>query len=506
MTSSNDSPRSEFLAVGAFLIAAICAAAFYFYSRDCILYYGDAQAHLNISRSLLDSRTPGYDQLGTVWLPVLHLICLPFVQSNWLWHTGLAGTIPVAICFVVAGCCFYYAAVEAYSNRLAGCAVLLCFVLNPNVLYLASIPMTEIVFSAGLAALLLAILRFRSSQTQLCLTAAVGASWVMSMTRYDGWFLIPFAGLAVGWCAGRRRVSAAVLFCAAASLAPVYWMAHNWWETGNALDFYNGPYSAFAIQGNKSYPGYRDWTTAVRYYYEAGKLCSGSGLLVLGVAGLVCAFWRRKSFAPAMLLLTPAFYVWSMHSSKGSPIFLPTLWPHGYYNSRYGIAVEIACSFAAGAIVLMARARQRLAVAAIAMISVVPWVASATSENWICWKESQKNSDARRAWTSQAADFLRGHYKNGEGILTEFGDLAGIFCATEIPLAETLHEGNGPAFSANTMLSGLVRQSKWAIAQSGDKLAMAIQQSGSYEVVRSIQVSGAPTLLIYQRKNMRGPY
>jgi len=28
-----------------------------------ILYWGDAQAHLNAGRSLIDSRTPGYDQL-----------------------------------------------------------------------------------------------------------------------------------------------------------------------------------------------------------------------------------------------------------------------------------------------------------------------------------------------------------------------------------------------------------------------------------------------------------
>ena len=40
------------------------------------------ESHLNISRALIDSRTPGYDQLGTVWLPVLHLLCLPFVRSR----------------------------------------------------------------------------------------------------------------------------------------------------------------------------------------------------------------------------------------------------------------------------------------------------------------------------------------------------------------------------------------------------------------------------------------
>ncbi len=509
MTSSNDSRPSklsalaEFGSVCAFLAATVSLAALYFYRHGFILYYGDAQAHLNISRSLLDSRTPGYDQIGTVWLPLLHVICLPFVQSDWLWSTGLAGTIPVAMCFVITGACLYYAAKENYQSHAAAIVVLVCFALNPNVLYLASIPMTEVVFLAGLTGFLLALLRFRRTQNISYVVAGVLACWSMSLTRYDGWFLIPFAGLAMGYCSARRRIAVAIAFCAVASLIPLYWMAHNFWETGNALDFYNGPYSAVAIQGGKSYPGYQDWLTAVRYYYEAGKMCSGLGLIVLGAVGLVCACFKRQFLACGFLLLTPAFYVWSMHSSRGSPIFLPSLWPHGYYNSRYGIAVEVACAFAAGAIVTT-RARALMPLL-LALVAVGPWLVSPSREDWICWKESQKNSDARRAWTAQAVEFLRSEYRHGDGVLTEFGDLTGIFGAADIPLVESLHEGNGPAFFVNTLPAGLVRQSKWAIAQSGDKLAAAIAAGDSYQVVRSIEVPGAPVLNMYERKNTRGP-
>jgi len=34
----------------------------FFYQRGYLAYYGDAEAHLNIARRILDSRTPGYDQ------------------------------------------------------------------------------------------------------------------------------------------------------------------------------------------------------------------------------------------------------------------------------------------------------------------------------------------------------------------------------------------------------------------------------------------------------------
>ena len=69
------------------LLIAICS--WWLYRQNYLLYYGDAQAHLNISRSIIDSRTPGYDQLGTVWLPLLHVICLPLVRYDWLWSTGV---------------------------------------------------------------------------------------------------------------------------------------------------------------------------------------------------------------------------------------------------------------------------------------------------------------------------------------------------------------------------------------------------------------------------------
>jgi hypothetical protein len=75
------------------------------------LYYGDAEAHLNIARRIIDSRTPGYPQFGTVWLPGLHALLLPLVKRDDLWRTGLAGAIPPAVCFVI-GVTFLFTAVR----------------------------------------------------------------------------------------------------------------------------------------------------------------------------------------------------------------------------------------------------------------------------------------------------------------------------------------------------------------------------------------------------------
>ena len=471
------------------------------FSHGYILYYGDAQSHLNLSRSLIDSRTPGYDQLGTVWLPVLHIICLPLVGKDEYWSSGLAGSIPAALCFVVAGTAFFYAARATYRSHAAAWIVVLCLTLNPNLLYLASIPMTEVVFLAGLAVLLLALVQFEANNRRRWFAVGVFASWWMSLTRYDGWFLIPFAGVWFGWSAREKRWQTLIVFASLAALAPLYWVAHNWWETSNALDFFNGPYSAMAIQGDRPYPGYHDWTLAAHYYAKAGQLCTGWTLLALGVAGLICCFTNRTYRPVLFLLLTPIFYIWSIHSSK-NPIFLPQLPPHGYYNSRYGIAVVAFAAFACGAIVIALPAKWGRYVFALPLLAVLPWLLWPSKENWICWKESQVNSDSRRAWTEAGAEYLVSQYKEGQGILTPSasGDLAGIFCRARIPLRETINIGNGPEWLANTRRPDLIHQQLWAIAQEGDPLAHDVSRQGSpYRAAEVITVKDAPALIILRR-------
>ena len=482
------------------LTLLIGAFAFYIFQHGYILYWGDAQAHLDNSRSILDSRAPGIDQIGTVWLPALHFLILPFVQNDWLWSTGLAGSIPVAACFVIAGTCLFLAARHTYLRNSSAFVVLCCFALNPNLLYLASIPMTESVFLAGLSVVFLVILRFRDTQQLRYLLLGLCASWFMSLTRYDGWFLIPFIGFLFARYAQQHRFKFFILFCAAASLVPLAWMANGWWQTGNALDFINGPYSAAAIQGDKPYPGLHNGPQAVQYYFAAGRLCTGWPLVWLGALGAIIALLRRRTRAVFFLLLTPAFYVWSMHSSA-NPIHVPNLWPFSFYNTRYGIAVLAFSAFAAGALADALPAPRKLVMLAIPLISIAPWVTHFSPENWICWQESQHNSISRRAYTNAAVRFLHENYKQGDGILIHFGDIAGILCKSSLPLRESLHEGTIPYFLPAITAPNTFHPMKWAIALHGDPVSNAIlnHQPSPYSMVLEVKTKDAPNLEIYLR-------
>ncbi len=477
--------------VMALLTVVSASAALWCLARGYVLYYGDAEAHLNIARRILDSRTPGPEQIGTVWLPLPHLLMIPFVMRDDWWRSGMAGIIPSAACFVLAGAFLFVAARRAYASASAALAVALLFALNPNMLYLQSTPMTEPVFAASLAALLWATLWFRDSQSVLAVLAAAAASNAASLTRYEGWFLIPFVSLYLLLSAKRKWP--AILFGTLASIAPLAWLAHNRFYYGNALEFYNGPYSAMAIQ-RTSYPGDHDWWTALRYYSAAARLVLGSPLLGIGAIGALVAIGKRVWWPLWFLTLPPAFYVWSIHSS-GTPISVADL-----YNTRYALAVLPLAAFSGGALVALSPARLR--VAAGLVLAAVPAAAWAVARDGaITWKESEKNSIARRAWTREAAAFLIANYRPGSGIMVPFGDLTGVLRQAGIPLREGLHEGNGPAWLAAVARPDLFLREEWALTAAGDEVSKALARTGGrrYQLRKRMIVEGPRTVSIYQR-------
>jgi 4-amino-4-deoxy-L-arabinose transferase-like glycosyltransferase len=233
---------------------------------------------------------------------------LPLVRDDRMWTTGLAGAIPAAVAMTLAAT-FLFAALRRLFGHAAATAGTAVFLLNPNSLYLGSIPMTEPVFFATLCGLLYFTVRFAATQGWGAAMGAAVAALAGTLTRYEGWALLPFvalfllvAGPRARW---KKRLAAAVVFSLIASTGPLLWLLHNRWYFGDALEFYRGPYSAIAIRGSEPYPGRGDWLTAIRYFLAAGRLVAGRPALLLGGAGLVVAL-VRKAWWPVLLLALPA--------------------------------------------------------------------------------------------------------------------------------------------------------------------------------------------------------
>jgi len=489
------------LVVALALIAAV--AVWFFVSRGHVLYYGDAEAHLNIARSITDSQTPGPAQFGTVWLPLPHALMLPFAMNDAWWHSGLAGAIPSAVCFVLAGVFLFASMRLALGSRVAAWTSAALFALNPNVLYLSSIPMSEPVYWAGFFGLMFATIWFgRTGSWWALLAAAFFSNWA-SLTRYEGWFMIPFVAIYILVAARGNRWLAAAAFTALACLGSLAWVAHSYWYTGNPLNFYNGPYSAKAIQGGKYYPGQGEWLKAWLYFRTAVRWCAGRPLCWMGAAGLAAAAWKRAFWPIFLALLAPLFYMISIHG-QGNPIFLPDLWTKSYYNSRYGLSAMPLLVLAAGAIVAIAPLASRAIVAVALIIAAsIPWLLHSSPDNWICWKESEVNSAARRALTRQAADFFRANYRQGDGVLMDFGDQIGILREAGTPIREALHNGNNPAFLAAVARPDLFLHERWAITLNGDEVDKAMVRTAlrgpKYVLAKTVAAKGAGPAQIYGR-------
>jgi hypothetical protein len=329
------------------------------FTRGYVLLYGDAVAHLGIARRILDSRNPGLVQLGGVWLPLPHLLMLPFVQKMEWWQSGLAGAWPSLACYVMSVVGFFRLCRRMLAPRWALAATAF-YALNPNLLYLSTTAMTEPIFLAQMIWIALLTVEcvdaIRAAEPKRAARRMVWFGvliFAAVFTRYDGWVLGAAAWCVVAWTLGRagamrRRVGAAfAVFTLLAIAGPVLWLWYNQHFYHDPLDFLRGPYSAPAIEKRTSPPGskhYRGWHSvgwALLFYTRTAQVVAaawetGFAVMAAALAGAWIALRRGIARASLLLWAPLGFYVYSV--AYGSvPIFIPQLWPHSYYNARYGM-------------------------------------------------------------------------------------------------------------------------------------------------------------------------
>src|SRR5688572_20410251 len=92
--------RTERLLAAA-AVAAGLVAWFVFLRADLVLSHYDAKAHLVVARRIIDSITPGWQQVGAVWLPLPHLIHLLPTQVDLFYRTGAFASVVSIASFTV---------------------------------------------------------------------------------------------------------------------------------------------------------------------------------------------------------------------------------------------------------------------------------------------------------------------------------------------------------------------------------------------------------------------
>ena len=355
------------------VLAGSLAAAFASH-HDLLLLYADARSHLTIARRLIDGRNPGLVQLGTVWLPLPHVLLSPFVASSWLWHTGYAA-IPLDIgCLVIEALAVFSLVMTVSGSRRAAWIGVVLLVTNPSLLYLHTTALTEPVLYASMlgTAAMLARWAKRSkpySGGEMALFCGLPAA-AMILSRYDGWAFAAAAAVVVfvvargRWQDWRYALRITTCFVTLPLLAVTWWLWFNWINFGDPLAFQRGEYSAQAQQLVLAHAGLLpDKGNLVGSLATfSSSIVDGCGWLLVAAAGLGMVVWllsgrsRRFGLVPWLLLIVPfGFYVVSLYTGQ---IALRLTNGHGQsmFNLRYGVELLPGlCVFAALGVAFLLR-------------------------------------------------------------------------------------------------------------------------------------------------------
>ena len=459
----------------------ISVFSFLFYNRQGdVLLYGDAVAHINIARRIFDSRTPGLLQLGTVWLPLPHLLILPFIVSTRMWQSGAGGSIPSMAAYVLAVLGIFRLVRgalildgEAHATPAGAWAAAIIYAANPNLIYMQATAMGESLYLAFFIWAVVYFAEFARGNAKallrcgLCLAAAC-------LTRYDGWFLAALLMVGAvlmqsysrkpGASGFENRPSRAqiVKFILIAAAAPILWLAYNAAVYRNPLEFATGPYSAKSIEQKTATvnPAKGNLLASGSYFLKAAELnVAESGWLgrlwlALALLGsLVAAYSGRGRMA--LLLWSPApFYALSV--AYGSvPIFVPTWWPFAQYNVRYGLQLLPAFAvFVPMGISFLVRSTTKLPrfeaswsqwTGTAIMLGILLLAAASYAAIWradpICYREANINMKGRVALDRQLGEWIKPLSPNST-LLMYLGQHVGALEQSGAPLRRTINEGN----------------------------------------------------------------
>ncbi|MBA3868877.1 MAG: glycosyltransferase [Anaerolineae bacterium] len=516
-------------------IAGLIATIYYFLNHD-LLIYKDASSHLGIARLMFDNARPGLAHLGGVWLPLPHLLMLPFSAVDYFWRTGLAGACVSMPSYVITAVYIFLAARRLTHSNIASFVGSLVFILNPNVLYLQSTPLTEPLAAATVTAACYYFLAWLQEDKPKYLLLMAMATFLASLARYDGWSLvIGFVVLVpvVTLIKQRKRhpVEAnTIIFALIACLGIAIWIVWCWVILGDPLYWQRSEYSSQAQQAGLIAKHllytYHDVYQSIRYFTVLTSVTMGPVVFVLSIAGLLIFLYQRRisleTIAGLAFFVPFAFYVFSLYSGQiilYLPELVPADAPDKYFNNRFGmVGVPPAAIFFA---VLIAFVTPKL-LSGLAKLRLPRWASYqygipilcsliiigqsvVTTANGIV--SLQDGQFGRSCQPNQSiVDFMARNYDGGKILLDTFvnsrlylmGPIAGV------DFKNIVYQGSGLTWS--NALQDPAAVVDWVVAVPGskeDKVARAIDvDSAFFQGQFSLVIKDQWGLALYRRSNL----
>jgi hypothetical protein len=359
--SSEKVPRLVFLAG---MITGIGFFIYYFLQGLTVAHY-DAKAHLVVARRMVDSLEPGYGQMGVNWLPLTHLIYLPFVIFDPQYRSGFFPSLVSVCAFAFSGWLTYRIIHRMTGSVPAGIFAAAILLGNPNLQYLQSCPLTEPLYMMFLLLALDHLISWRESDHST--QPWMAAIWLSlgALCRYEGWYV--FAGVLLllaydfwkQYLPRRRVLQAAAIFVI---LFVVPAAAHS----GYIFLRLGGNFFLRVAEGNASpYLTYKRPFLAVIFHLSELSQMAAILPLFLAAAGLLLVLCQPKLFGRRV----PLFLLW-----LPSLINISALYWGLIYRLRYSVLLLPAVALFGSLVVTSSTAKKRAFLLLILTAMVLPWL------------------------------------------------------------------------------------------------------------------------------------
>ena len=491
------------------ILTIISVLAFVTYYQNGLgLAYNDARSHLDIGRRVVEGLRPGLAQLGSVWLPLPHILMIPTIWNDFMWHSGLSGALVSMISFVGTGLIIYQFLKRLGVGILGRLIGVLVFVANINILYLQSTAMTELLLIFTMTAGTYELVMWHKDEKILSLVKA--AFWIMmaSLVRYDGWFLLFFAAILIIFHTFKTKGYKAaegtfIFFATLAALGVFLWLVWNQLIFKDALYFAFGPYSARAQQQQLEQAGVLatkgNIVLSIKVYLYALMYNTGAFTAVLGTLGMA-AFWINKKISSSVrvastALLAPLLFNIIALYLGHSVLFIQGISGDTWFNVRYGAMMIPSFAIFVGYLVDRVRPLRATIIGLFLFVTFFSFAnIDAVTIDDARVGSSQKNVAEVSGWLAKNAKDEKGF------ILISAASHDAIIFSSGLPMERFIHEGTGAYWENATTSPDL--WARWIVMRTNDtndatfKLVQKSGQLGKYDLVNSY-----PFADIYQLKS-----
>jgi hypothetical protein len=459
-----------------FLVAISIVSFAIFYANGLALAYNDARSHLDIARRVVEGLKTGAAQLGSVWLPLPHIVMLPTIWNDFFWHSGLAGALPNMI-FFVATALMVVRYLRLLDVSLIGRLVaLVVFVANINILYLQSTAMTEVLLIAMMTASTLEFLLWVKSGFKVKHLVLMSFFVMLStLTRYDGWFLCAYicACMLLILAISRRKWSEIegtfLMYCTLAGFGIVLWLGWNLVIFKDPLYFAFGPFSAHAQQEQLDSAGVlvtkKNLVESIRVYAYALFYNSNAYLTLLSFLGAFFLWSEKKlplvyRIATTALIAPLLFNILALYLGH-SVLFIQGISGDTWFNVRYGIMLHASVAIFIGYLIHKARDFRLVLIATMLFVLFFQFArVDAVTIDDARVGSSQKN-------VSEVSGYLKKHATNAKGfILISAASHDAIIFSSGLPMKRFIHEGTGAYWDAAIRYPD--RWARWIVVRTYD--------------------------------------